>query len=123
MPSRPRRAQAWYSSVIAWHTAGTVDLEIAAWSPGAPARAASTPRTGRPRTNEAITSVSSALVLVTWLPDRREANFSVVPRSFGRDSTTGPAVVLTVTSRYPSRAPGRASAQAAARWQRSRPGN
>jgi hypothetical protein len=29
-----------------------------------------------------------------------------VSRSFGRDSCTGPAVVLTVTSRYPFREPG-----------------
>ena len=33
----------------------------------------------------------------------------LVPRSFGRASCTGPAVVLTVTSRYPFRDPGRAS--------------
>ena len=96
--------------------AGTVDLEIAAWSPRASARAASTSRTDRPRTNEAITSVSRALVLVTWLPNSRDANVPAVPRSFGRASPTGPAVVLTVTSRYPFREPGRASAQAAARW-------
>ena len=31
--SRRRAAHAWYSSLIAWHTAETVDLEIAAWSP------------------------------------------------------------------------------------------
>jgi hypothetical protein len=37
-----------------------------------------------------------------------------VPRSFGRARVTGPAVVLTVTSRYPLREPGRASSQAAA---------
>ncbi len=58
----------------------------------------STSRTGRPRTNAAITSDSSALVLVTCLPNRRDANGSAVPRSFGRASVTGPAVVLTVTS-------------------------
>src|SRR6476619_5755975 len=116
MPSRRRRAQAAYSCLICPQTDDTVDLEIAAWSPSASARAASTSRTDRPRTNEAITSVSSALVLVTWLPNRRDANASVVPRSLGRDKVTGPAVVLTVTSRYPLRDPGRASAQAAARW-------
>ena len=77
----------------------TVDLEIAAWSPSASARVASTSRTDRPRTKEAITSDSSALVLVTCAPNRREANASVVPRSFGRASVTGPAVVFTVTSR------------------------
>ena len=69
----------------------------------------------RPRTNEAITSVSSALVLVTCDPNSRDANASVVPRSLGRDRCTGPAVVLTVTSRYPLREPGRASSRAAAR--------
>jgi hypothetical protein len=30
MPSRRRRAQAAYSSLMAWHTDDTVDLEIAA---------------------------------------------------------------------------------------------
>ena len=79
--------------------AETVDLEIAAWSPSASARVASTSRTGRPRMNDAMTRDSRALVLVTWLPNRREANASVVPRNLGRASVTGPAVVLTVTSR------------------------
>ncbi len=77
----------------------TVDLEIAAWSPSASANVASTSRTDRPRTKEAITRDSRALVLVTWLPNRREANASLVPRSLGRARATGPAVVLTVTSR------------------------
>jgi hypothetical protein len=45
--------------------ADTLDLEIAAWSPSASARLASTSRTDRPRTNEAITSDSSAFVLMT----------------------------------------------------------
>ena len=31
------------------------------------------------------------MVLVTWLPNSRDANASVVPRSFGRASPTGPA--------------------------------
>jgi len=115
MPSRRRRAQAWYSSLIWPQMTDTVDLEIAAWSPSASARAASTSRTDRPRTNEAITSDSSALVFVTYDPNSRDANASVVPRSFGRASCTGPAVVFTVTSRYPFREPGRASSQAAAR--------
>ena len=84
---------------MAWQTDDTVDLEIAAWSPSASAKVASTSRTDRPRMKEAITRDSRALVLVTWLPNRREANASVVPRSFGRASATGPAVVLTVASR------------------------
>ena len=79
--------------------ADTVDLEIAAWSPSASARVASTSRTGRPRMNEAITRDSSALVMVTWLPNRREAKASLAPRSLGRASSTGLAVALTVTSR------------------------
>jgi hypothetical protein len=33
----------------------------------------------------------------------------VVPRTFGRASVTGPAVVFTVTGSYPLRIPGRAS--------------
>jgi hypothetical protein len=44
-----------------------------------------------------MTSDSNALVLVTCAPNSREANASVVPRSFGRATVTGPAVVLTVT--------------------------
>jgi hypothetical protein len=106
MSSRRRCAQAWYSSLIWPQMAESVDLEIAAWSPSASARAASTSQTDRPRTNEAITNVSSALVLVTWLPNRRDANAPVVPRSFCRARVTGPAVVLTVTSQYPFREPG-----------------
>ena len=116
MPSRRRWAQASYSLLIAWHTAETVDLEIAAWSPSASARVASTSRTDRPRMKETITRLSSAFVLVTCAPNSREANAAVVPRSFGRDSPTGPAVVFTVTSRNPLRHPGRTSPQAAARW-------
>ncbi len=95
--------------MIAWHTVLTVDLEIAAWSPSASARVASTSRTDRPRTNEAITNDSKALVFVTCLPNSRDANAAVVPRSFGRSSVTGPAVVFTVTGRNPLRDPGRAS--------------
>ena len=60
---------------------------------------ASTSRTDRPRTNEAITSDSSAFVLVTCEPNKREANAPLVPRNLGRARATGPAVVLTVTSR------------------------
>src|SRR5260370_14040274 len=75
---------------MAWQTEDTVDLEIAAWSPSASARVASTSRTDRPRMKEAITRDSRALVLVTWLPNRREANASVVPRSFGRARRAGP---------------------------------
>src|SRR6266568_7008211 len=99
MASRRRVVHAWYSPWIAWHTCDTVDLEIAAWSPSASARVASTSRTDRPRTNEAITNDSSAWVLVTWAPNSREANFSVVPRSLGRSRVTAPAVVLTRTGR------------------------
>src|SRR5438477_12243961 len=92
MASRRRAAHAWYSPWMAWHTCDTVDLEIAAWSPSASARVASTSRTDRPRTNEAITNDSSAWVLVTCAPNSREANFSVVPRCIGRDNYTGTAV-------------------------------
>src|SRR5436189_226987 len=103
--SRRRAAHAWYSSLIWPQTADTVDLEIAAWSPSASARVASTSRTDRPRTKDAITSDSRALVLVTCAPNRREANASVVPRSFGRASPTGPAVVLKGTYARPSFTP------------------
>ena len=55
-----------------------------------------------------MTRASSALVLVTPVPNRAGANFSVVPRSFGRYSVTGPEVVLIVTGQYPLRVPSRA---------------
>ncbi len=77
---------------------------------------ACTSRTDSPRTNEAITSVSSALVFVTCLPNNRDANAAVLPRSFGRSNVTGPVMVLTVTGRYPLREPSLASGQAAVRW-------
>jgi hypothetical protein len=57
-----------------------------------------------------------AVVLVTWAPSSRNANASVVPRSFSLGQVRGPAVVFGVTSRCPSRDPGRASSQDAARW-------
>jgi hypothetical protein len=85
------------SVLMAWQTRETVDLDSAASVPNASARVASTSRTDRPRTNPAMTSDSNALVLVTCAPNSREANASVVPRSFGRATVTGPAVVLTVT--------------------------
>src|SRR5260370_9922681 len=91
---------------MAWQTDDTVDLEIAAWSPSASARAASTSRTDRPRMKDAITRDSRALVLVTWLPNRREANASGVPRSFGLARATRPAGVVAVTSREPFPEPG-----------------
>jgi hypothetical protein len=84
MPSSRRRAYAWYSPVIWPQMADTVDLEIAAWSLSASARVACTSRSERPRMNEAITRDSNALVLVTWLPNRREAKASLAPRSLGR---------------------------------------
>lgn len=77
---------------------------------------ASTSRTDRPHTNAAITSISRALVFVTCLPNNLDANAAVVPRSFGRSNVTGPAVVLTVTGRYPLREPSLASGQAVMRW-------
>jgi hypothetical protein len=84
------------SSLTCSHTRDTVDFDSAASAPSASARVASTSRTDRPRTNPAITSDSSAFVLVTPVPNSREANASVVPRSFGRATLTGPAVVFTV---------------------------
>jgi hypothetical protein len=83
---------------MAWHTRETVDLLNAASGPSASARVFSTSRTDSPRTNPAITSDSSALDFVTDLPNSCDANASVVPRSFGRATVTGPVVVLIVTS-------------------------
>jgi hypothetical protein len=53
----------------------------------------STSRTDKPRTNPAITNASNAFDLVTLVPNSRDANASVVPRSFGRSIVIGPAVV------------------------------
>jgi hypothetical protein len=94
--SRRRVRQVSNSVPIAWQTRDTVDLLSAASAPRASARVLSTSRTGKPRTNPAITSDSSALLLVTVEPNSLEANACVVPRSFGRATVTGPAVVLTV---------------------------
>ena len=55
-----------------------------AWSSSGPASAAFTSRTDSPRTNEAITSDSRALLLLIFAPDRLEANVAVVPGSSGR---------------------------------------
>ncbi len=92
---------------LAWQTDDTVDLEIAAWSPSASARAASTSRTDRPRTNEAITS---DLQRVGLGHVRCRTGGTRTPRwcraASAGTACTGPAVVLTVTSRYPLRDPG-----------------
>jgi hypothetical protein len=84
------------SSPIAWQIRETVDLLSAASAPRASARVFSMSRTDSPRTNPAITSDSRAFDLVTDLPNSADANRSAVPRSFGRATVTGPAVVLTV---------------------------
>lgn len=76
----------------------TVYLLTVASGPSASASAAVMSRSDRPRTQPEITSDSSALVRVTCLPSSRELNRSSVPRSLGRCSYTGPAVVSTVTS-------------------------
>jgi hypothetical protein len=89
--------------LIASQTRLTVDFDSAASGPSASASAASTSRTERPRTNPDSTSASSTLVRDTPLPSSREVNGWVVPRSLGRSSTTGPAVVLTVSSVWPLR--------------------
>jgi hypothetical protein len=86
---------------IAWQTRDTVDFDRAASAPRASARVFSTSRADRPRTNPAITSDSSALLLVTVVPNSLDANASAVPRSFGRAIVTGPAVVLTVAGAVP----------------------
>jgi Transposase, Mutator family len=67
-----------------------------------------------------MTSASSALVRDMPLPSRREVNGSVVLCSLGRSSTTGSAVVLTVSSVWPLRSPARSRSP---RTSRSRPRN
>jgi hypothetical protein len=91
------------SSLMASQTRLTVERDSAASGPSASARAASTSRVDRPRTYPAMTSASNALVRVTCLPSSRDANTVSVPRSLGRSSVTGPAVVLTVTGWWPLR--------------------
>jgi len=44
----------------------------------------------------AITSACSGLVRATPVPNSCQANRSVVPRTLGRETGTGPAVVFTV---------------------------
>jgi hypothetical protein len=61
-------------------------------------------------------SDSNALLLDTPTISSRDANASVVQRSFGRARLTGPALVLTVTGWQPLRIPGRASGTPAARY-------
>jgi hypothetical protein len=100
-PSSRRWAQAWYSSLIWPQMAETVDLEIAAWSPSALSEGGLHVADRQAPHERGNHQASSAFVLVTWEPNRPDANASLVPRSFGRDKVTGPAVVFTVTSRYP----------------------
>ncbi len=88
---------------------------MAAWSPRASAGVVSTSRMDRPRTNGAITNDSRAMLRVTCLPNSRDANLSVVPRSFGRSSVTVPLAIFTVTGRCPSREPSAVSGVVAAR--------
>jgi hypothetical protein len=95
------------SSLIARQMRLTVDFDRAASGPSASPKAASTSRVDRPRTNPEMTRASSALVRDTPLPSSREANGWAVPRSLGRSSTTGPAVVFTVSSAWPLRYPAR----------------
>ncbi len=104
------------SSPIAWQIRDTVDFDKAASAPRASARVFSTSRTDRPRTKPAITSDSSAFDLVMALPNSREANACVVPRSFGRCTVTGPAAVFTVAGQYPLRVPAAAPSTPAERW-------
>ena len=87
----------------------------AASAPSASAKVFCTSRVDRPRTNPAITNDSNAFDFVTPLPNNCEANASVVPRSLGRATVTGPAVVLIVDSQKPFRLPARASGHSAAR--------
>jgi hypothetical protein len=101
---------------MAWHTRETVDFDSAASAPRASARVFSTSRTDSPRTNPVMTSVSNAWDLVTPLPNNWLANALAAPRSLGRATLTGPAVVLIVVWQKPLRLPGRASGQPAARW-------
>jgi hypothetical protein len=58
---------------MVWQTADTLDLETTTWSPNASARATSTSRTDKSRTNEAITSHFVVLVLVGRAPNSRVA--------------------------------------------------
>ena len=96
-------------SLISVQMRDTVDFDTAACSPSASVNAASTSRVDSPRRNPAITSDSSALVLVTPLPNSCEANRSVVLRSFGWVNVIGPAVVFTVVGQYPLSIPARGS--------------
>jgi hypothetical protein len=52
-------------------------------------------RSDSPRTHAETTRASRACVRVTPVPNSWEQNFSSVPRSLGRLSSTGPIVVFT----------------------------
>jgi hypothetical protein len=62
-------------------------LDRAACGPKASARQASTSRTDSPRTNPAITNVSTAFVLDTPVPNNRDTNKGVATRAGRRHLT------------------------------------
>src|ERR1700687_4302223 len=91
-------------------------MASAAAGPTPSAKVFCTSRVDRPRTTPAITTDSNAFDFVTPLPNNCEANASVVPRSLGRATVTGAAVVLIVDSQKPFRLPDRASGHSGGRW-------
>jgi hypothetical protein len=93
---RSRRRQVSNSARSRWQIRLTVvRLIVASW-PKTSTSIASTSRSDRPRTQQEMTSVSSALVLVTPCPKSWSHSAAWAWRSFGRCSGTGPAAVFSV---------------------------
>jgi len=93
---RSRRFQASNSARRRWQIRlAVVRLIVASW-PKTSTSIASTSRSDSPRTQQEITRVSSALVLVTPWPNSWSHSAACAWRSFGRCSLTGPAAVFSV---------------------------
>jgi hypothetical protein len=95
-PVRSRRHQVSNSARSRWQIRLTVVLLIVASSPKTSASIASTSRSDRPRTQQEMTSVSSALVRLTPCPNSWSHSAAWAWRSFGRCTSTGPSEVLSV---------------------------
>jgi hypothetical protein len=96
VPDRSRRFQVSNSARSRWQIRLQVERLMVACSPKTSASIASTSRSDRPRTQQEITSVSSALVRVTPWPNRRSHRVAWAWRSLGRCNSTGPSDVFSV---------------------------
>jgi hypothetical protein len=93
---RSRRFQASNSARSRWQIRLAVVRLIVASSPKTSTSIASTSRSDSPRTQQEMTSVSSAFVLVTLWPKSWSHSPACAWRSFGRCRLTGPSEVFIV---------------------------